>query len=30
MSAHYHPNKANVVADALNKLSIGSVDHVDE
>ena len=27
---HYHPGKANVVADALSRLSIGSVAHVEE
>ena len=30
MSVHYNPGKANVVADALNILSIGSVAHVEE
>ncbi|KAH0636086.1 hypothetical protein KY289_036001 [Solanum tuberosum] len=30
MSVHYHPGKANVVADALSRLSIGSVAHVEE
>ena len=30
MSVHYHPGKANVVADALSKLSMGSVAHVDD
>ncbi|KAH0689070.1 hypothetical protein KY289_016428 [Solanum tuberosum] len=30
MSVHYHSGKANVVADALNKLSMGSVAHVEE
>ena len=29
VSVHYHPSKANVVADALNKLSMGSVARVD-
>ena len=29
-SVHYHPGKANVVADALSRLSIGSVAHVEE
>ena len=27
---HYHPGKANVVADALSRLYMGSVAHVDE
>lgn len=30
MSRHYHIGKANVVADALSKLSMGSLSHVDE
>ena len=30
MSVHYHPAKANVVADALSRLSMGSVAHVEE
>ena len=30
MSVHYHPGKANVVADALSRLSMGSVAHVEE
>ena len=30
MSMHYHPGKANVMADALSRLSMGSVAHVDE
>ena len=30
MSVHYHPHKANVVADALSTLSMGSVAHVEE
>ena len=29
MSVHYHPGKANVVADALSILSFGSVAHVE-
>ncbi|KAH0743187.1 hypothetical protein KY290_031180 [Solanum tuberosum] len=30
MSVYYHPGKANVVADALSTLSMGSVAHVEE
>ena len=30
MSMHYHPCKANVVADALSRLSMGSVAHVEK
>lgn len=30
MSVHYHPAKANVVAYALSRLSMGCVDHVEE
>ena len=30
MSVHYHPGKANVVADAVNRLYMGSVAHVEE
>ena len=30
MSVHYHPGKTNVVADALSKLSMGSVAHVEK
>ena len=30
MSVLYHPGKANVVADALSKLSMGSVSHVED
>ena len=30
MSVLYHPGKANVVADALSRLSIGSVSHVEK
>ncbi|KAH0757932.1 hypothetical protein KY290_021425 [Solanum tuberosum] len=29
-SVHYHPGKANVVADALSRLSMGSVAHVEK
>ena len=30
MSVHYHSGKANVVADAINRLSMGSVAHVQK
>ena len=30
MSVQYHPNKANLVVDALTRLSMGSVAHVEE
>ena len=30
MSVHYHPRKANVVADALSRLAMGSVSNVEE
>ena len=30
MSFIYHPSKANVVADALSRLKMGSVSHVEE
>ena len=30
MSVHYHPGKVNVVADALSRLSMGNVAHVEE
>ena len=30
MSVYYHPWKANVVANALSRLSMGSVSHVEE
>src|SRR5687767_14614162 len=30
MSVMYHPGKANVVVDALSRLSMGSISHVEE
>lgn len=30
MSLHYHPGKANVIADALSSLSMGILAHVDK
>ena len=30
MSFHYHPGNANVVVDALTRLSIGNTNHVEE
>ena len=30
MNVLYHPGKANVVVDALSRLSMGSVAHVEE
>lgn len=30
MSVLYHPDKANVVADSLSRMTIGSVSHIDE
>ena len=30
MSVHYHLGKSNVVADAISRLSMGSVAHVEE
>ena len=30
MSVNYHPGKVNVVADALSRLSMGGVAHVEE
>ena len=29
MNVHYHPSKANVVADALSRMSMGSTTHVE-
>ena len=30
MSVHDHPDKANVVVDALRRMTMGSVSHVEE
>ena len=30
MNVHYHPAKANVVADALSRMSMGSTAHVED
>ena len=30
MSVLYHPDKANVVADSLRRMTMGSVSHIDE
>ena len=30
MSVLYHPEKANIVADALSRMSMGSISHLDE
>ena len=30
MTVHYHPCKANVVADSLSQLSMGNVSHIDD
>ena len=30
MSVIYHPDKANAVADALSRMTMGSVSHIDE
>ena len=29
MNVHYHPCKANIVTDALSRLSMGSIAHVE-
>lgn len=30
MNLHYHPGKVNVIADALNRLSMGSLSHINK
>ena len=30
MSVFYHPGKANVVADSLSRMTMGSISHLDE
>ena len=30
MNVHYHPGKANVVADALSRMSMGSTAHIED
>ena len=30
MNIHFHPGKVNVIDDALKKLIMGSIDHVDD
>ena len=30
MNVHYHPGKANVVADALISMSMGSTNHLED
>ena len=30
MNVHYHPGKANVVAVALSRMSMGSTDYVED
>ena len=30
MSVLYHPDKANIVVDALSRMTMGSVSHIDE
>ena len=30
MNVHYHPDKANVVVDALSRISMGSIYHIDD
>ena len=30
MNVHYHPGKANVVADAFSRMGMGSISHVED
>ena len=30
MNVHYHPSKANVVYDALSRMSMGSTTHIED
>ena len=30
MNVHYHPGKAKIIVDALNRMSIGSTAHVED
>ena len=30
MNVHYHPSKANFLADALSRMSMGSIPHIED